>query len=203
MRGHRAGQLVVAERLEELGGRDVSPSPLPLAQRPVRDLPDQRLHEDVLAALRRPRVHFGSDQLPTYQRGEPRPELLDRDAGDRRKAGRGERLAQHRGVLQQALLRHVQRIQPPLQHIGDPYLSNSATNVLGHARPSHCPHGFGLSTNITYLSFPSPGTKNELVYGAGFSANATSFEFVPLPVAMTTYWRPSRVRYVIGLAYAI
>ena len=74
VRGERAGQLVLAERLEEAGRGEVAAASVAPRQRPVRDLADERLDERVLAAFGRPRVDVVDEQLATDERPA---ELLD------------------------------------------------------------------------------------------------------------------------------
>ncbi len=70
MRGERAGQLVLAETLEEARRGEVAAPRSRLRQRPVGDLADERLDERVLAALGRPRVDVVDEQLAPDERAE-------------------------------------------------------------------------------------------------------------------------------------
>ena len=76
VRGQRAGQLVVAERLEVARRGEVAGPPLALGQRAVGDLADERLDEAVLAALGAARVGLDVEQLAPDEAAEARLERV-------------------------------------------------------------------------------------------------------------------------------
>ena len=68
MAGLHAGQLVVADRLDEARRGQVAGPTVAPGQRAVGDLADERLDEGVLAALRRAGVGLDLEQLPPDER---------------------------------------------------------------------------------------------------------------------------------------
>ena len=87
------------------------PASIALGERPVGDLADQTLDEDVLSLLRRPRVDFQRQHLAADQPEEPFRDLVGRRAADCREAVQAERLADHRRCLEQRPISAIQAIE--------------------------------------------------------------------------------------------
>ena len=69
--GEGTGELVGTQRLEVTRGREVARLAIGAGHHVVGDLADQRLHEPVLAALRRARVDVRAQELPLGERPQP------------------------------------------------------------------------------------------------------------------------------------
>ena len=74
--GERAGQLIVTERLVVSRHSQVARAAIAARERAVRDLADERLHEFVLAPLRRLRIALEIEQLASGEVAEPGLELV-------------------------------------------------------------------------------------------------------------------------------
>jgi hypothetical protein len=111
MAGQRPGQLLVAQRFVVAGHGKVSRPTVAARQGPIGDLTDERLDELVLAALRRGRVAFDVEDLAAHQVAQPRLELVLRCSIHRGQRIDREDLAQHRGFLEQAPIRRVERVE--------------------------------------------------------------------------------------------
>ncbi len=107
--GQDAGDLVVAERLEVLGRCEMASPALALRQRPVGDLADHRLHEEVLAPLGGARIDLDPEQLPVHEPSQATVDLGLVHPRERRQRVGGEAEPQDRGILEQ---RPVRRVEP-------------------------------------------------------------------------------------------
>ena len=115
VRGDHLDDLVLLgppRRREEAGRGEVLRLALGLREHLVRDLLDDVLQEGVLAALGRARIGLHRDDLLAQQRGEQRLELVGVAPAERRQPELGERLAEHRGVLDDAPLLGAEPVEP-------------------------------------------------------------------------------------------
>ena len=104
-------QFIGAETLEEVGRGEVTDLAVALGEGVVGDLPDEGLHESVLAPLRRAGIGLVGQQLPAHQRPEPRFQGGRVDARYGAETGRREALAQNGGIEHQRAVRGVEAVE--------------------------------------------------------------------------------------------
>ena len=100
--GQGARQLVGAEGFEESGGGEMADLAVAPGEGVVGDLPDERLDERVLAALRRTGVGLEGQQLPANEVTERVGERRRVAPAHRGESRDGEALAEHGGILHEA-----------------------------------------------------------------------------------------------------
>ena len=150
MGGHRPGQLLVAERDEVPRSRDMAVAAIAQGEGRVGHLPDQRLHEGVLPALRRSGVHLDVEQVGADKALEPCREVGVVRSFYRGQRIRRERLAEHGRVLDQCPVHRVEGVEAGrdqgMQRVGDRQLAELADPheaprgardeaALGHEHP--------------------------------------------------------------------
>ena len=112
MGGQRPGQLLVPERLEVPGDRQMTGPSLPAGERRVRHLPDEGLHEVVLAAFGAAWIRLHLEQLTPDQAAKPGRQLVRIGAAHRAQSVEGERLSEDRRVVDEAPVGRVEGIEP-------------------------------------------------------------------------------------------
>ena len=105
------GVVAAPLRLEIARDGEVTRLSLPPGERVVRDLLHERVQELVLPSFGRERVGLQGQDLLADERCEPRPESRFVLAGDLSKPAEGERLAENRGVLEQASFGRFETVQ--------------------------------------------------------------------------------------------
>jgi hypothetical protein len=81
-------------------------------ERRVGDLADERLHERELAALGRARIHVPDDELPAGERDQPSLDIRCIERRHRRQPVDRERLAKHRGRLEERPVGGLEGVEP-------------------------------------------------------------------------------------------
>jgi hypothetical protein len=126
MRGDHFDDLVLLELLpcvEVSGHREMAGFAVATAQGLVRDSLDEVLEEAVLAPLGRVRVGLDLEELLPHERPERLLQVGGRDARDGRDRRGGERLAEHRRILEDAALAGGEGIEARsdecVQRLGD------------------------------------------------------------------------------------
>ena len=112
VRGERARELLVHERLEVTGRREVARLSVAAGKRGVGDLADERLDERELAALCGTRVDVPHHQLAADQGEEPALHLARVDRGDRREAIHREGVADDRRSLEERAIGRIEGVEP-------------------------------------------------------------------------------------------
>ncbi len=116
-------ELWVVEALEVVRDLEMCRVAVVPAEPPVGDFPYHRLDELVLAALGRSRVVVELEDLSLDERSKRRAERLGLDASEHLEPFERERLAEHRGVLDEGSFLGVETIEPSthdgLQRVGD------------------------------------------------------------------------------------
>ena len=107
----RPGQLLVHERLEMAGRREVAGLAVAPRERGVGDFANERLDERELAALHGSRVQVAGNELPANQRQQAALHVAGVERRDGGQAVHREGMAQHRGCLQERPVGRFQAIE--------------------------------------------------------------------------------------------
>ncbi len=132
--------------LEMARGGDVVGLARAARQHPVRDRAQQRLEEVVLASLGRARIIIAGEHLLGHEPIEDRLDLGLGPAAHRRCGGRGERLAEHGGILEQRALAGRKPVEPR----GDERLQRLGHVEVRDVSGDHVPRAF-LGEQATVL----------------------------------------------------
>jgi hypothetical protein len=132
-----------AERLDPLGCDAMPFDPPGARDRAIGDIAQQDVPKGVLVLPRHGAAALAADELPPFQLVEPFLELEPVAPGDRLEGGRPEDLADDGGVLEQLLVRRIERVDArrddPLHRLGElepsrPALTRHAHELLGVER---------------------------------------------------------------------
>ena len=138
VRGEGAGQLVFAEGLEVASDGKVPRPAFAPCEGAVGYLPDERLHEPILAALGRTLIGIELEQLAPNHPPEPTLQLVRFALAGGRQARQGEGLSENRGSLHQFAVDRVKAVEARgdqrSERLGDPQLpqlSDRAVRPVG------------------------------------------------------------------------